>query len=127
MDTGNPLEVTSIVMLNGSEKTDMLWQADVMSLSNVKQFWKQAKRYGTWRTKAIFFRVLDLAKSIYSIFTLFLPKASQYGYFPVKDEDTEWWSPDWVHCLTEGDYDFEKAAKCLYKNHAPIFFKNENR
>ena len=63
----------------------------------------------------------------YSIFTLFLPKASQYGYFPVKDEDTEWWSPDWVHCLTEGDYDFEKAAKCLYKNHAPIFFKNENR
>ena len=71
MDIGNALEVMSIVMLNGSEKTDMLWQADAMSLSNVKQFWKQAKRYGTWRTKAIFFRVLDLAKSIYSIFTLF--------------------------------------------------------
>ena len=47
MDMGKPLEVTSIVMLNGSEKTDMLWQADAMSLSNVKQFWKQAKRYGT--------------------------------------------------------------------------------
>ena len=47
MDIGNALEVTSIVMLNGSEKTDMLWQADAMSLSNVKQFWKQAKRYGT--------------------------------------------------------------------------------
>ena len=63
---------------------------------------------------------------IYIYLTPFLPKAAQYGYFPIKNEATEWWSPDWVKCLT-ADYEFETAAKCLFKNHAPIYFKNEHK
>ena len=59
-------------------------------------------------------------------FNPFFQKAKEYGYNPVPFANTEWWSSDWVHCMTEGDYDFEKVAKCLFTNHAPIYNKKKH-
>ena len=60
-------------MLNGSEKTDLLWQKKVMSQKNVKRLLVQARRYGECgthffelshsETATKMIRALDLGKS----------------------------------------------------------------